>query len=469
VNLHRTHARTRQGLLFETGVPVTFRYMRREEPAPYLGSRFGQDIEPAGTYMVLDDYDLWKEDPALSPGWSFGEKTFHNPLVIELVTDDGGHGGALGAPIFGPTGWKRRLSDAFGRRTGAALTRALNRAGHDGIVTVGPTPNDVREIVDLTSLPRSAAMRAKKNPFYLSLQEDDGEIESFGPMATAKLSFEDAQIEHVAEFVVDASQYTWKELGELIKERREEMEMTRADLANKTGLTKAYLGTIERGDEPARMTTVNLVSNALGFSIENKPHGGVAKTYKRISHGYVKENPVDPEIRAQLHPSDVRRLEKLEFEAVFYSDMADLLYGEGHEKAAEEYDVAAEVALDRLEEVSSEVIESGEPLTGGEQAQEGFTFDVQRFMISAWAKHLWCQRTGTWFVGGLDVPHRSQLADHIRQVLRSEFRDFRETTTDQELLEAAEDAYDNHMEYRLKQITGLRGAAAPIYLPGLER
>jgi len=152
-------ARTRQGVLFETGLPVTFRAMRNTAPSVYMGSRFGQDIEPAGTFMLLDDAENWKDPAAQLEGWVFFEQTFFSPLVIAMVADDSSN-----TPSYGPLGWKRRLSEAFGGRTGVELTQAILAAGHDGIVTVGPARNDVREIVDLTAMPRSAAMRAKKNP-----------------------------------------------------------------------------------------------------------------------------------------------------------------------------------------------------------------------------------------------------------------------------------------------------------------
>jgi hypothetical protein len=155
---HRT-ARTRQDVLFETGTPVTFRAMRNTAPSVYMGSQFGQDIEPAGTFMLVDDYDAWNDPGAQVGGWVFFVQRFTSPLVIAMVADDDPM-----APIYGPTGWKQRLSEAYGGATGVELSEAILASGHDGVVTVGPAPNDVREVVDLTKLPRSAAHRAKKNP-----------------------------------------------------------------------------------------------------------------------------------------------------------------------------------------------------------------------------------------------------------------------------------------------------------------
>lgn len=139
-----------QGVRFETGAPVTFRYLRNTEKAPFMGSRFGQDIEPAGRYL------LHNETPGqIAPTWESGVITFQKPLVLKLSLD---------GDIYGPTGWKARLRDAYGA-TGADLSRRLLAEGWDGIVTVsefvdaqGRVHMDTREIVDLASAGRS------KNP-----------------------------------------------------------------------------------------------------------------------------------------------------------------------------------------------------------------------------------------------------------------------------------------------------------------
>lgn len=305
----------------------------------------------------------------------------------------------------------------------------------------------------------------KKNPFYLSIQEDDGEIESFGPMSTAKLAFEDVQVEHVADFVVDASLYTWKELGQLIKEQREVMELSRQELADKAGINKQWLAVIERGDEPSKLRTINSVAHALGFRVEGQPIGTGEKKWKRKRDAGAKENPVTDYMRERLHPSDIRRLESLEFKAVFYSDMADLLYSEGLDELAMKYDEEASEALDNLEDVSAEVLESGEPTTGGSEETEAFTLlDPQEFMINAWAQYVFCMRTGRCANGGLELSTRSRLAEYLRMVLKSNCMDFKPTTTDEELLAAAEDAYEAHIEHRLKQITAIRNSEAATYL-----
>lgn len=152
--LQRRVAHTRSAF-FETGTPVSFRHMRNTEGAPWCGSKFGQDLEPAGTYMLLDDFDLWRQP---TPTWAYGQTVFRSPLVIATVADDDPE-----APVYGPTGWKRRLSEAYQGLVGAQLSSAVLANGFDGVVTVGPAINDVREIVDLRCMPRSAALRARKN------------------------------------------------------------------------------------------------------------------------------------------------------------------------------------------------------------------------------------------------------------------------------------------------------------------
>lgn len=135
------------GVVFSTGRPVTFRYVRNTERAPYFGARFQQDIEPSGRYL------LHNPDPDDLPrGWEAGSLSFESPLVLVFNVaprpDD---------PIYGPWSWKARLYDHYRKRR-EALARAVVADGFDGIVTVEivlmgsrrGTPIDTREIVDLT-------------------------------------------------------------------------------------------------------------------------------------------------------------------------------------------------------------------------------------------------------------------------------------------------------------------------------
>lgn len=121
------------GVHFETGVPVTFPFIRNTEKSSHFGAQFGQNIEPHGRYLLHNA-------PGNTPprGWVIGMVTFKSPLVIPLSGDRNA--------IYGSSGWKARLRDATGK-TGAALSRHLAKR-FDGIVTVDQ--GDTSEIVDLS-------------------------------------------------------------------------------------------------------------------------------------------------------------------------------------------------------------------------------------------------------------------------------------------------------------------------------
>lgn len=121
--------------MFETGREVTFPFIKNTEKAPKT-TGFAQEIEPAGNYILSgEDVDVAK----LPQGWTSGEVTFKNPLVL-----DWGKSGLYSEP----DNWKQVLSSQYGGKTGKALSRAIAKDGYDGIVTIneyGPS-----EIVDLT-------------------------------------------------------------------------------------------------------------------------------------------------------------------------------------------------------------------------------------------------------------------------------------------------------------------------------
>lgn len=130
------------GKVFETGQPVTFRTIRNTQPAPNLGSKFQQDIEPAGRYLQHLDWD--PGDRPANQGWEFGEITLESPLVISFTTD-----GPDSPTLYGPGSWKARLNKVF-KAKGCALTKAIRAAGYDAVVTVwvqGGVPGGTREIV----------------------------------------------------------------------------------------------------------------------------------------------------------------------------------------------------------------------------------------------------------------------------------------------------------------------------------
>lgn len=128
------------GKTFETGKPVTFMSLRSTEKSPNFGAKYGQDIEPAGKYLLHNpDAESWTKGPSGSR-WEAGEVRFEKPLVLALADDDN--------HIYGPTGWKARLAEAAGGLKGKKLSCFLRQHGYDGIVTTDKT-SYTREIVDL--------------------------------------------------------------------------------------------------------------------------------------------------------------------------------------------------------------------------------------------------------------------------------------------------------------------------------
>lgn len=130
------------GLLFETAVPVRFAFLHNTEKAPYFGSRYQQDIEPAGVY-VLHVCEVLE----LPRGWVSGMCRLQSPLVLLFDTGD------KNAPLYRETSWKAALHKAY-RRRGKGLAAAILADGFDGIVTVEQVPENrsrdgTRELVVL--------------------------------------------------------------------------------------------------------------------------------------------------------------------------------------------------------------------------------------------------------------------------------------------------------------------------------
>jgi hypothetical protein len=122
----------------------TIKYLRNNTNAAKtanFGSRFQQDIEPAGQYFIEDE--LGTSTPP--DGWTRGMKHFNKPLVIEWNTNpDGGYDG---------TSWKAVLMRMF-KVKGKALSRKLIQEGYDAIITVKYYQGkwETSEMVDLTGL-----------------------------------------------------------------------------------------------------------------------------------------------------------------------------------------------------------------------------------------------------------------------------------------------------------------------------
>jgi len=94
-----------------------------------LGQDFAQDVEPAGRYMNVG----FDEFPG-GEGMVKGTVTFKKPLVIEWETSRAG-------------GWKTKLSEQYGGKTGKELSQAVIDDGYDGIIAV--TGDNPKEAVNL--------------------------------------------------------------------------------------------------------------------------------------------------------------------------------------------------------------------------------------------------------------------------------------------------------------------------------
>lgn len=111
-----------------------FYYLRNKEKAPYLGSRFEQDIEPRGRYISImskKEIENFIEylPVELRKNYEAGTVEFHNPLFIEHDN------------------WKLELSKIYKNKKGRRLSLAIIQDGYDGIITLDK--GEIIETVDL--------------------------------------------------------------------------------------------------------------------------------------------------------------------------------------------------------------------------------------------------------------------------------------------------------------------------------
>jgi hypothetical protein len=126
-----------KGHLFQTGKEVTIPAIRHEAKAQYYGSRFQQDIEPAGLYFQFDS------DPNPNPpeGITKFKITLKNPLLLLWNSKDGG---------YDENSWKAFLFNKY-KKKGKSLSSALMKDGYDSVVTIDRKYNVTSEIVKLAS------------------------------------------------------------------------------------------------------------------------------------------------------------------------------------------------------------------------------------------------------------------------------------------------------------------------------
>jgi len=113
-----------ESLFFES---ITLDIMRHDVKAPNMGDMFGQDVEPAGLYVLHKDF----EGDVLD-NWITGTTTLNNPMIID-VTDDT------------QISYKRDLALKYkGKKQ--VLTKKLMALGYDAIICRYPK-GDYGEIV----------------------------------------------------------------------------------------------------------------------------------------------------------------------------------------------------------------------------------------------------------------------------------------------------------------------------------
>lgn len=109
-------------------------YMKNKEKSGNFGSRYGQNIEPSGEYMIMDDLYESRPENYMLPNYEYGFITFQRPLIIDFIdTTD--------------KGWKRTLSNMYDGKTGKRLSNAIMKNGYDGIITV--SDYGIEEVVNL--------------------------------------------------------------------------------------------------------------------------------------------------------------------------------------------------------------------------------------------------------------------------------------------------------------------------------
>ena len=103
--------------------------MHNKDKSPYMGSTYGQDVEPAGYYSIeFRDFNV------LPNNYEKIEYTYSKPLIINVDDDS-------------LISWKYNLSNEY-KATGKDLTKKLLNKGYDIIITKYPN-GETGEIIIL--------------------------------------------------------------------------------------------------------------------------------------------------------------------------------------------------------------------------------------------------------------------------------------------------------------------------------
>lgn len=149
---------------YKTGQPVDMGYLHNNEKAPNMGTVFGQHIEPKGTYMYPGEVESFGNAPHAYGDFELGAAHFKNPIVLDYVNTR-------------ESGWKKKLSDAYGGRTGRQLTNAIIQSGHDGIITIDTNGRYAPEGFPIEAINLTAPTTIKyKSTSGKPIPEDDKEF-----------------------------------------------------------------------------------------------------------------------------------------------------------------------------------------------------------------------------------------------------------------------------------------------------
>lgn len=115
----------REIILESLGDAMIIDIIKNPEKSEYYGSRFGQDVEPAGTYVL-------QSDGVILDGWLEGKATINKPLFVDVTSDT-------------LISYKNDLALEY-KAKGKTLTKKLMNKGYDALITRVPS-GDFVEIV----------------------------------------------------------------------------------------------------------------------------------------------------------------------------------------------------------------------------------------------------------------------------------------------------------------------------------
>lgn len=107
--------------------------LKNMDKAPNMGSKYGQDVEPAGFYCLIYN-ENYQKNLLEQPNYKLYSYDIHNPLIID-VTDN-------------VISWKKELSEKY-KAKGKSLSNKLIKEGYDCIITYDSKYNETGEVIIL--------------------------------------------------------------------------------------------------------------------------------------------------------------------------------------------------------------------------------------------------------------------------------------------------------------------------------